>query len=68
MAQLVSCSLSSAWLMGLRSYSLIRMFDSFPSSASEIRCIPFSNSSMEAISMAFKRGRTKGRSFVSPCR
>lgn len=68
MVQLISCSLSLVWLKGLRSYSLIRMFDGFPSSASERRCMPFSNSCVEAISMAFKRGRTKGKSLASPCK
>jgi hypothetical protein len=65
--QLASCSLSSVWLMGLRSYSSIRRFDSRPSSTSVKRCMPFSNSWIEAISMAFRRGKMKGSSLDSPC-
>ena len=65
--QLASCSLSAVWLMGLRSYSSIRRFDSRPSSTSVKRCMPFSNSWIEAISMAFRRGKMKGSSLDSPC-
>ena len=65
--QLASCSLSSVWLMGLRSYSSIRRFDSRPSSTSVKRCMPFSNSWIEAISMAFRRGKMKGSWIVLVC-
>ena len=65
--QLDSCGLSLVWLMGLRSYSSIRRFDSRPSSKSVKRCMPFSNSWIEAISMAFRRGKMKRSSLDSPC-
>ena len=53
--------------MGRRSYSSIRRFDSLPSSTSVKRCMCFSNSWIEAISMAFRRGKMKGSSLDSPC-